>query len=189
MKRFKVSFTLDDDDARYFRSLYRKARRGARELDLDDVIREARQIVEKVRADRKAPGFVREAIDVLADLADLARDTDYAAPKKVRDEIVAGLAYFSNPDDLIPDHVPGLGFLDDAIMIKFIEEEFKHELWGYRRFCKRRDAAEQRPWTGAARDRLEKRLRLDRRKIRREIELRAIRDEDRAGFQPPHAGK
>ena len=64
--------------------------------------------------------------------------------------MLAALAYFSNPEDLIPDHIPGLGFLDDAIMVKFIEEEFKHELWGYRKFRKLRDVSEQRPWASRA---------------------------------------
>jgi uncharacterized membrane protein YkvA (DUF1232 family) len=179
MSKFKVTFTLDDSDANYFRSLYRKAKRGARELDAGRIINDARAIVKQVRASKKTPQFVIEAIDVLADLTDLIQDDEYGAPRKVRDEVLAAIAYFSNPEDLIPDHVPGLGFLDDAIMIKFIEDEFKHELWGFRKFRKLRDSSEQRPWATPGSDRLRKRLDADRKRIRGEVEKREAKDATR----------
>jgi uncharacterized membrane protein YkvA (DUF1232 family) len=179
MSKFKVTFNLDESDAEYFRSLYRKAKRGAKEADAAAVIREARGIVQKVRSSKKTPRFVLDAIEVLADLVDLVQDDEYDAPKRVRDEVVAGLAYFANPEDLIPDHIPGLGFLDDAIMVKFIEEEFKHELWGYRKFRKLRDSSEQRPWAAPGSERLRKRLDADRKRIRGEIEEREANDEIR----------
>jgi len=176
MSKFKVTFNLDASDAEYFRSLYRKAKRGAKDLEADQVIQEARKIVTQVRSSKKTPRFVIDAIAVLADLTDLIRDDEYAAPKKVRDEVLAAIAYFANPEDLIPDHVPGLGFLDDAIMVKFIEEEFKQELWGYRKFRALRDASEQRPWARPGSERLKKRLEADRRRIRGEIEQRTAKE-------------
>ena len=174
--KFKVTFTLDESDASYFRNLYRRAKQGAKSHDPEKIIQDARGIVRDVRASKKTPSFVQEAIAILSDLVDLIRDEDYAAPQKVRNEVLAALAYFSDPEDLIPDHIPGLGFLDDAIMVKFIEEEFKHELWGYRKFCKNRDASEQRPWAKTAKDRLRERLAADRKKIRAEIAEREVRE-------------
>ncbi|MFB3125280.1 MAG: YkvA family protein, partial [Woeseiaceae bacterium] len=44
-------------------------------------------------------------------------------------------AYFCEPEDLIPDHIPGLGFLDDAIMIELVVRELHHEIEAYRDFC------------------------------------------------------
>jgi uncharacterized membrane protein YkvA (DUF1232 family) len=176
MSKFKVTFTLDESDANYFRSLYTKAKRGAKDLDEARIIADARGIVKQVRSNEKTPGFVIDAIEVLTDLVDLIQDQEYAAPRKVRDEVLAGLAYFSNPEDLIPDHVPGLGFLDDAIMVKFIEDEFKNELWGYRKFRKVRDSAEQRPWASPGSERLKSRLAADRKRIRAEIDEREARD-------------
>jgi uncharacterized membrane protein YkvA (DUF1232 family) len=73
---------------------------------------------------------------------------------------------------LIPDQVPGLGFLDDAIMIKIAEDEFRHELWGYRKFASFRSGAEVRPWTTVAKQRLPQRLVEQRRKIRADVESR-----------------
>ena len=44
MSTFKVTFTLDESDAEYFRSLYRKAKRGVKELDAGRVIGDARHL-------------------------------------------------------------------------------------------------------------------------------------------------
>ena len=179
MSKFKVTFQLDESDADYFRSLYRKAKRGAAEHEPELIIQAARDVVKRVRSAKKTPHFVIEAIEVLADLTDLIQDDAYAAPEKVKSEVLAALAYFTNPEDLIPDHVPGLGFLDDALMVKFIEEEFKHELWGFRRFRDRRDSTEQRPWASPASERLQQRLDADRRRIRAEIEARKAKEATR----------
>ena len=98
-------------------------------------------------------------------------------------QVLAALAYFSNPLDLIPDHVPGLGFLDDAIMVKFVEDEFKHEIAGYRKFRRFRDGAEQRPWTRVSRERLPKRLRDYRKQIRAEIAKRQAVESEKKRFR------
>jgi uncharacterized membrane protein YkvA (DUF1232 family) len=179
MARFKVAFELDEKDTSYFRDLYRAAKKNAADLDADAVISEARTVVKRVRSSPRTPQFVLDAIGTLADLSDLIQDKDYAAPRKVRDDVLAAIAYFSNPQDLIPDQIPALGFLDDAIMVKIIEEEFKHELWGYRKFRKRRDSSEQRPWSSAGSERLHKRLEADRKAIRADISKRQARDATR----------
>jgi len=181
MAKFKVTFSLDEEDVKYFHTLYKKAKRGAKEQSSEEIIREARGIVKEVRANKKTPRFVIDAIDVLADLTDLVQDEEYAAPKKVRDAVLAAIAYFSNPDDLISDSIPVLGFLDDAIMIKFIEDEFQHELWGYRKFRKLRDSSEQRPWVRPAKERLTERLERDRARIRVATEERAAKHAAKKG--------
>lgn len=184
MSRFTVKFTLEEEDAAYFRTLYRKARAGAQELPPEQILAGAREIVKRVREAKRTPVFVQEAITVLADLVDLMQDEEYAAPKRVRDEVLGALAYFAKQDDLIPDHVPGLGFLDDAIMIKFIEDELEHELWGYRRFRRVRDASEQRPWDTVPSERLRSRLEADRKRIRAEVTEREARDAERRKAKP-----
>ena len=178
---FKVSFTLDEKDASYFRGLFRKAKKQAGDLEATEVIAAARSLIDRVRAEKRTPNFVRDAITTLEDSTQLIEDEDYAAPKGVVSQVLAGLAYFANPDDLIPDHVPGLGFLDDAIMIKFVEDEFKHELWAYRRFVKFRKGAEQRPWSNVVRERFPSRLRAERQKLRESIEARKQKDAKRNG--------
>ena len=143
-KSFKVSFTLDESDAAYFRKLYRTAKQHASPEDRPKIVNEVNGLIERVRATKKAPPFVLEAILVLEDLIQMLDDEDYALPQPIAGRALAALAYFANPEDVIPDYIPGLGFLDDAIMIKFVEDEFRHELWAYRRFRKFRFPRVQR---------------------------------------------
>lgn len=167
---FKVTFTLDDQDSKYFQELYRTARKNAKAEDAPRIVGEVKNLIRRVRSAERVPNFVAEAITTLEDLIQMLDDKDYAVPRAVSESAVAGLAYFANPQDVIPDHIPALGFLDDAIMIKILEDEFKQELWGYRQFVKFRQGAEQRPWTRVAKGRLPERLDQQRRRIRAEVD-------------------
>jgi len=72
------------------------------------------------------------------------------------------LAYFTEPDDLIPDHIPGLGFLDDAIMVELVVRELEHEIEAYRDFCEFREqhsATSRNDWLIERREELQQRMR------------------------------
>lgn len=43
--------------------------------------------------------------------------TDNAVPRMVRIEIVLLLGYLVSPIDLVPDSIPVIGFLDDALIV------------------------------------------------------------------------
>lgn len=178
-RSFKVSFSLDEKDVAYFRALFRRARKTASGFDADEILASARALVETVRSAEKVPSFVLEAVASIEDLTQIIEDEDYKAPKAIRNQVLGALGYFANPDDLIPDEIPVLGFLDDAIMIKFVEEEFKHELWAFRKFRKFREGAEQRPWTQVASGRLPGRLDAMRKKLRADVNRRRDRDKAR----------
>ncbi|MCC6640232.1 MAG: DUF1232 domain-containing protein [Deltaproteobacteria bacterium] len=179
----KITFTLDETDLAYFKDLFRKVKKHAATLERDKVIADVKGLIARVRAAKKVPTFVLEAIENLEALIQAVEDDAYALPPRIANEILAGLAYFSNPQDLVHDSLPVLGYLDDAIMIKFLEEQFEHELAGYRKFRRFRDGAEQRPWTGVAMDRLPRRLAEKRKEVRAEIENRQVAArEKRRGF-------
>jgi uncharacterized membrane protein YkvA (DUF1232 family) len=177
-KSLKISFHLDASDLAYFRSLYGEARKHAKE-DPDAVVRSAKGLIDKVRKSPRTPGFVEDAVQALEDLIQMVEDPDYALPQPVRNQALAALGYFANPEDMIPDHVPGLGFLDDAIMIKIVEQEFEPELWAYRKFRSFRTGAEQRPWTAVAKTRLPARLASYRSELRAKVEEKKRRQQAR----------
>jgi uncharacterized membrane protein YkvA (DUF1232 family) len=177
----KFSFTLDDEDLKYFQRLLKDARKYASDEDPAAIIGAVRKVVVDARKTARLPSFAEEAIDTLEALIDMVEDADWALPKASASKVVAALAYFAHSEDLIPDHIPGLGFLDDAIMIKIVETDFKHELWGYHKFSKFRGGAEQRPWTKVARERLPRRLKEKRDQIRDEVSLRREKAQAREG--------
>jgi uncharacterized membrane protein YkvA (DUF1232 family) len=172
----KISFTLDDADLAYFRAIFRAAKQNAADVERSKIEQGVRRLIEDVRKAKRAPTFVLEAVQTLEDLLRLLDDSDYGAPAPVHRSVLAALAYFADAKDVIPDDIPMVGFLDDAIMIRMVDEELKHELWGYRKFCKFRDGAEQRPWSSIAKARLPGRLKERRDEIRAEIREREERE-------------
>ncbi len=71
--------------------------------------------------------------------------------------MLAALAYVCDPEDIIPDEIPGIGLLDDAVMIELVLRELRHTIEAYEDFCayrkvspKRLPGAERDPATGAA---------------------------------------
>ena len=178
-RRMKVSFTLDEKDIAYFRGRFRKAKRAARGHDETEVKAQAHALVETVRSKKGVPHFVTESVSSIEDLVEMIEDVDYKAPRPVVNKVIAALAYFADPDDLVPDEIPVLGFLDDAIMIKIVEGEFKHELAAYRKFRRFRKGAEQRPWTSVAKNRMPERLAEERKKLRAEVDRKQQKDAEK----------
>ena len=41
-----------------------------------------------------------------------------------------------DPEDVIPDHIPGIGYLDDAIYAEIVVREPKAEIESYDEFCR-----------------------------------------------------
>jgi uncharacterized membrane protein YkvA (DUF1232 family) len=179
---FKITFTLDPEDVVYFRRLFRHSAKLAANQDEQKTLRGAKRLLAKVRKQAKTPKFVLEAMSTLDDLLQVIEDADFKPPRAVRKRILGALAYFGNPTDLIPDNIPVFGYLDDALMVKLIEGEFRHELSGFRKFRRWRDGAEQRPWTSTAKGRQAERIEVQRNKLRAEIERKVQRDAHKRGF-------
>jgi hypothetical protein len=74
----------------------------------------------------------------------MVRDEAWALPEGDRERVLSALVYFCDPNDVIPDNVAVLGFLDDAIMIELSVRELKHELDAYDDFCDFRQHQAQR---------------------------------------------
>jgi uncharacterized membrane protein YkvA (DUF1232 family) len=123
-----------------------------------------------------APGFIIERINKLSLMIRMVSDIEWRLPHKEATRVLNALAYFAEPEDLIPDNIPGLGFLDDAIMIELVVRELRHEIEAYQDFCDYRDKlsakgdggkASRESWLNARRKELQARMRRRRRRGRR----------------------
>ena len=83
--------------------------------------------------------------------------------------MLSALVYFADPNDIIPDNVPVLGYFDDAIAIELCVRELRHELDAYEEFCDFRQGESERrgmnpasvgraEWLGSRRDELQDRM-------------------------------
>jgi uncharacterized membrane protein YkvA (DUF1232 family) len=133
----RISFELSANDVDHFRDAIRKARNTLKDTEEADILAAARGLFEDVGSAR-VPAYVRERIDRLQAMVDMLEDGEWKISRGERERILSALVYFSDPDDLIPDDIPGLGFLDDAIMIELALGELKHEIEAYQDFCQYR---------------------------------------------------
>ena len=109
MAKFKVSFELDEDDAAYFRGLYRQAKQSASKLDADQVVKDARTLIARVRQAPHVPAFVTDAITTLEDMTQIILDEEYKAPQAVKQQVLAGLARLAHAGSRDRDET---GYLD-----------------------------------------------------------------------------
>jgi uncharacterized membrane protein YkvA (DUF1232 family) len=134
MAELKVSFTLGERDLRHFRREIARAMSSVDRAKDDQITAAAVALIERARI-VKPPDYVRERLDRLERIVQMTYDAEWSVPLPVKTRILAALSYLTDPDDIIPDAVPGLGFLDDAIMIELVSQQLRHEIEGYLDFC------------------------------------------------------
>ncbi len=130
----RISFELDDDDLKHFRLIMDEARKTSARMTPEDIVGAAEGLLNSV-SEGSAPGFVRERLEKLRMMISMLSDVEWRLPHQDAKRVLNALAYFAEPEDLIPDSIPGLGFLDDAIMIELVVRELKHEIEAYQDFC------------------------------------------------------
>ncbi|MGI9222902.1 MAG: YkvA family protein [Woeseiaceae bacterium] len=130
----RVTFDLTDNDLKHFRLIMREARSTAARIAPEDIVAAAEELLTAI-GPSGAPAFIIERLEKLRLLIDMLSDLEWRLPHEEANRVLSALAYFTEPEDLIPDHIPGLGFLDDAIMIELIARELKHEIEAYQDFC------------------------------------------------------
>ncbi len=178
----RITFELGEDDLRHFRLIMQEARQAASRMAPEDIVAAAEELLANIE-EATAPGFIVERLHRLRLMIQMLSDIEWRLPHQEAKRVLNALAYFAEPEDLIPDHIPGLGFLDDAIMIELVVRELKHEIEAYEDFCAYRDRLTAENGGGANVSRegwLENR--------RKELQSRMRRRRKR-GFRSPFAAK
>ena len=176
----RIVLDLSAKDLRYFRKCLQTVKKGKHGQDESVVLGAARDLLETVSR-TEAPEFVRDRIAKLEKLVRMLEDERWNLVGADRARVLNVLAYFVDPDDLIPDRIPGLGYLDDAIMVELVVQELRHEIDAYDRFCEFRRTGSRDP-DEIARKRLALQARM-RRNRRRDRERRLSRR--RSGAKAP----
>lgn len=137
-----ITIELGDADLQHFIDAMKKAQAEAKHLSPKQVADAASQLLAEGHK-VKVPDFIAERLRKLDEMIAMVNDEGFGLPAEDKERVLACLTYFANPQDIIPDNVPVLGFLDDAIMIELCVRELRYEIEAYEDFVdyRKREAA------------------------------------------------
>lgn len=158
----KISFDLTDRDLHFFRKALRQSREAVRDAEESEIIEAIRDVLETIRQSQPLPDFVGKRIPQLESLISMLTDEDWKLPEIDRERLLATFVYFADPEDILPDDIPVIGYLDDVIIIELVLRELKHVREAYDDFCGFRDDFHRNQ--GNSVDPVIRRDRLDRRR-------------------------
>ena len=118
--------------------LFRAGVRNIRDADILRVVRRSKNLSRLINGPLAAMG------DEAGQLLGMVKDYASGAYREVpRATVLAGafaLLYVLNPFDLMPDFVPGIGFLDDMAMVALVVGSMRRDIAAYARWRRSRTA-------------------------------------------------
>ena len=158
----------------------KKSRQAVRHADEADILEAVGDVLSEIKREEPLPDFVAKRIPQLDSMIRMLKDGEWKLPEEDREQLLATFVYFADPEDILPDHIPVIGYLDDVIMIELVVRELQHVRAAYDDFCDFRDNYDNTFKTGhdpaIRRDRIDrKRQQLHQRMKRRTKSQRKAR--------------
>jgi uncharacterized membrane protein YkvA (DUF1232 family) len=158
----RLSFELTDRDLDYFRNALKQSRQAVRDADETEIIDAIRDVLNDIRGNEPLPDFVSSRIPQLDRMLEMLVDEEWQLPSADREQLLATFVYFGDPEDILPDDIPVIGYLDDVIILELAARELIHVIEAYSDYCRYRDEFDAEH--GKSLDAAIRRDRLDRRR-------------------------
>jgi len=129
-------------DQASLRRLYQRGLRNMRMGDLLHVVRRSKSLRRLMNGPLAEMGA--ETGQLLHLVKDYTSGTYRGVPKTTIFSAVFALLYILNPFDLMPDFLPGIGYLDDMSMLALVIGSVRHDVEKYRRWRRSRAAIARR---------------------------------------------
>jgi uncharacterized membrane protein YkvA (DUF1232 family) len=131
------SFRLSSLDMERFNHLLSTLTGDPAPLDCDQVVTAARQLADSCPS-QSTPSCIRQRLERAGSLSGMLADRDWQPASEVATPASAVLDYLNGHNDLIPDWIPQVGRLDDAIVIEAAWPRLAGEVLSYQDFCRLR---------------------------------------------------
>jgi hypothetical protein len=141
---YKLTIELSERDLRHFRRELRRARAAVGIADDDEILGAAAELIASLHGTENLPDFVAARLEKLETVLEMLGDAEWKLHEDERNPVLSALAYLCDPEDIIPDNIPGIGLLDDAVMIELAFRELRHEIAAYEDFRRYRKSLPRR---------------------------------------------
>lgn len=158
----KIAFELTDRDLNFFRRALQHSREAVRDAEESEIIDAISDVLDEIRQNEPLPDFVGRRIPELESMIRMLTDGDWQLPEADRERLLATFVYFADPEDILPDDIPVIGYLDDVIIIELVLRELHHVRVAYDDFCEFREKFDKD--SGKSINAVIRRDRLDRRR-------------------------
>lgn len=139
-----IVITLSDEDLQKFQESVDKGKIAVTDAENAEKIEQAASVLIEQARGSNLPQFISDRLIKLQILLNMVTDEEWQLSEDERHSILGALFYFVDPEDIIPDHIPGIGFLDDAMYAEIVIQELAVEIKMYQEFCQYRIAEENR---------------------------------------------
>lgn len=131
----KISFELTDRDLRFFRKALKQSRHAVRDAEEPEIVEAISDVLDEIRQNEPLPDLIADRIPEIESLILMLTDDDWQLPAADREKVLATFVYFADPEDLLPDEIPVIGYLDDVIIIELMSRDLRHVREAYDDFC------------------------------------------------------
>jgi len=140
----KFSIELSERDLNFFRDALKRSRDAVGHAEESEIIEAVGDVLAEIKSEEPLPDFVTKRIPQLESMLRMLQDDEWKLPNDARERLLAAFVYFADPEDIVPDHIPVIGYLDDIIMIELVVRELHHAREAYDDFCDYRDNYDNR---------------------------------------------
>ncbi|WP_413786889.1 YkvA family protein [Psychrobacter urativorans] len=101
------------------------------DANIEYIIEKEEKLKEKLKKSSHLERFTTDVTLFISLVKDYSQGNYREIPYKTFSAVVLGLLYILNPIDIIPDFIPVIGYIDDALVIAFCLKMVEKDLQNY----------------------------------------------------------